>query len=248
MKLIQTKFALLFTLSLLFTQIHAAETVHTQSVHFDKGTSGTTIKGKIQGYESYNYTLSAKSGQTMKVKLSTKHGATYFNIYSPGKAPGDEAMFIGASNGTSYKGTLPADGRYIIQVFMMRSAARRNEVANYDLSIRITGSPKAVDHQSHDAKVPGTSYHATGNVECKLGDTSKGYDQCPFGVIRKGLDVAQVDVTPPGGFKRKLYFDHDRVTTDNNEKVKSRKDNGMWVIEVNDYEHYKIFDAVIVGG
>jgi hypothetical protein len=248
MKLIQTKFALLFTLSLLFTQIHAAETVHTQSVHFDKGTSGTTIKGKIQGYESYNYTLSAKAGQTMKVKLSTKHGATYFNIYAPGKAPGDEAMFIGASNGTSFKGELPADGRYIIQVFMMRSAARRNEVANYSLSVEITGGSKLPHYPSHDAKVPGTPYHATGDVECKLGDTSKGYDQCPFGVIRKGLGVAQVDVTPPGGLKRKLHFDHDRVTTGSDEKIKAHNENGMWIIEVNDYEHYKIFESVIVGG
>jgi hypothetical protein len=248
MKFMQTILTIVFIFSPLFAETHAVEAVKTQNVHFTKGSHGATIKGKIQGYESYNYTLSAKAGQTMQVALKTKHLATYFNIFAPGKAPGDEAMFIGATKGISYKGTLPDDGRYIIQVFMMRSAARRNEVAHYNLSISITGSPKAVVPQSHDAKVKGTSYHATGNVECKLGDTSKGFDQCPFGVIRKGQGVAQVEVTPPGGFKRKLYFDHDRVTTDNDGKIKAHKENDMWIIEVNDYEHYKIFDAVIVGG
>lgn len=247
MKFIQTRLTIVLIISLLLTEAYADETVKTQTVHFDKGSNGTTIKGKIQGYESYNYTLSAKAGQTMKVDLKTQHLATYFNIYAPGKAPGDEAMFIGTTGGLGYKGTLPDDGRYIIQVFMMRSAARRNEVANYNLSVVITGSSKAT-YQSHDSKVEGTPYHATGNVECKLGDASKGFDQCPFGVIRKGQGVAQVDVTPPGGFKRKLYFNHDRIKTDNNGKIKAHKENDMWIIEVNDYEYYKIFDAVIVGG
>mgnify|MGYP001551769334 FL=1 len=115
----------------------AKDVVHKAQVHFDKGTTGTTIKGKIKGYDTFNYTLGAKSGQYMRVSLETKHTATYFNIFEPGKGPGEAAMFIGSTQGKSYTGNLPADGTYTIQVYMMRSAARRNEISNYKLHIGI---------------------------------------------------------------------------------------------------------------
>jgi len=115
----------------------AKDEVHTKQVHFDKGTSGTTVSGSIQGYESYNYKIGANANQYMRVYLETKHKATYMNIYAPGKGPGEEAMFIGSTKGDSFTGALPAKGNYTIQVFMMRSAARRNETANYQLHIGI---------------------------------------------------------------------------------------------------------------
>lgn len=115
----------------------AKDVVHKAQVHFDKGTTGTTLKGKIKGYDTFNYTLGAKAGQYMRVSLETKHTATYFNIFEPGKGPGDGAMFIGSTRGNAYTGDLPADGTYTIQVYMMRSAARRNETANYQLHIGI---------------------------------------------------------------------------------------------------------------
>ena len=121
----------------LFVPALARDVVHNAQVHFDKGTTGTTIKGKIKGYETYNYKLGAKAGQYMRVSLETKHTATYFNIYEPGKGPGDAAMFIGTIKGHMYTGNLPANGTYTIQVFMMRSAARRDEVSHYQLHVGI---------------------------------------------------------------------------------------------------------------
>ena len=115
----------------------AKDVVHKAQVHFDKGTTGTTLKGKIKGYDTFNYTLGAKAGQYMRVSLETKHTATYFNIFEPGKGPGDAAMYIGSTQGNAYTGNLPADGTYTIQVYMMRSAARRNETANYQIHIGI---------------------------------------------------------------------------------------------------------------
>ncbi len=122
---------------LLYLPAMAKDVVHTKQVHFEKGTSGTTIEGKIQGYESYNYKIGANADQYMRVYLETKHTATYMNIYTPGKGPGDQAMFIGSTKGNSFTGILPEKGTYTIQVFMMRSAARRNETAKYQLHIGI---------------------------------------------------------------------------------------------------------------
>ena len=130
-------FAAAIGIALLSIPSIAKDVVHNKQVHFDKGTSGTTMKAKIKGYETYNYKLGAKSGQYMRVSLETKHTSTYFNIFEPGKGPGDQAMFIGSTQGNAYTGNLPKDGTYTIQVYMMRNAARRNEVANYQLHVGI---------------------------------------------------------------------------------------------------------------
>ena len=106
-------------------------------VKFSPGTTGTTIKDSLKGYLTVNYKLRARAGQSMVVVLKSDNGSTYFNIFAPGKGPGDEALFIGAMRGYRFEGPLPADGEYTIQVFLMRNAARRNETAHYALEIRI---------------------------------------------------------------------------------------------------------------
>jgi hypothetical protein len=72
----------------------------------------------------------------MNVSMATKHGATYFNILAPGQT--EVALFNGSTNQNQYEGVLPQSGDYKIRVYMMRSAARRNEVAHYRLELSIT--------------------------------------------------------------------------------------------------------------
>ena len=45
-----------------------------------------------------------------------------------------------------------------------------------------------------------------------------------------------------------LTFKGSKVTTDPGEKVKAVKKGYDWEIEVNDYEHYTVPEAVIYGG
>ncbi len=123
----------------LFSASVFAQDARDEQVRFEPGSSGTTIKETITGYESVNYKLRAKAGQSMSVILDTSNGSNYFNIFEPGKAPGDEAMFIGSMHDGRYDGILPASGEYTLQVFLMRNAARRNENAQYTLTIRIDG-------------------------------------------------------------------------------------------------------------
>jgi hypothetical protein len=63
-------------------------------------------------------------------------------------------MFIGSSSDNQYEGTLPESGDYKIRVYMMRSAARRNEIANYRLEIIITGE-SAARYEIPDAAIRG---------------------------------------------------------------------------------------------
>lgn len=118
----------------------ARDEIRTEQVHFKPGASSATIKGKIKGYEAVDYVLEASKGQQMNVSMATKNGATYFNILAPGE--NEVAMFIGSTSGNQFEGTLPKSGAYKIRVYMMRSAARRDEVANYRLEMIVTGAAK----------------------------------------------------------------------------------------------------------
>ena len=134
-------FAMVTGLALLSMPVFA-EDARDERVQFAPGTSGATIKETITGYQTVNYQLNAKAGQSMIVVLNTDNPSNYFNVLAAAKAPGDGAIFTGAMQGGRYAGTLPEDGEYTVQVFLMRNAARRNEKANYTLEIEIKGAAR----------------------------------------------------------------------------------------------------------
>ena len=128
---------IIFSVSLL-----SRDEVKEETVRFEKGRSSALLKGSIQGYAVANYYLNARKGQEMKVTLDTRHGATYFNVLTKGSP---SAFFIGSIKGKSYTGKLPEDGDYTIQVYMMRSAARRRMSASTRWSRRSSTRPARTD-------------------------------------------------------------------------------------------------------
>jgi len=125
------------SLLLASASVYATDDIRTERVSFKKGASSAVVESTIKGYEIADYLLGARAGQHMKVSLATKHGATYFNILAPGE--NEVAMFNGSISENQFEGMLPASGDYRIRVYMMRSAARRNEAANYRLEMIIDG-------------------------------------------------------------------------------------------------------------
>ena len=229
----------------------AATPIETRPIQFAKGASSATVQGTIRGDQTIDYKLRARAGQTMSVKLVTSNGANYFNLLPPGSA--DVAIFVGSTSGNEWSGALPSDGEYTVRVYLMRSAARRNESASYTLTVGVTGSaaaavPSALGKApAGDAKVKGTPYHATGPLPCAMGNAAMGSTPCEFGVIRGTPGNAEVHIKPAGGLQRVLSFRGNTVTSAN-DKVKASKSDDLWTIEINDYEHYQIPEAVISGG
>ena len=162
--------------------------IETRPIQFAKGASSATVQGTIKGDQTIDYKLRARAGQTMSVKLDTRHTANYFNVLPPGS--NDVAIFVGSSGGNEWSGALPADGEYTVRVYLMRSAARRNESASYTLTVAVTGSAGAASTPAlgaarpGDAKVAGTLYHATGPLPCAMGNAPMGSTPCEFGVVR----------------------------------------------------------------
>ena len=66
--------------------------------------------------------------------MRTSSTAAYFNVTRQGS---DTAMFVGSTSGDTFTGVLPANGDYVVRVYLMRSAARRGEHANYTLNVGI---------------------------------------------------------------------------------------------------------------
>ncbi|WBU57168.1 SH3 domain-containing protein [Paracoccus sediminicola] len=107
---------------------------------FPVGETGTRIEGSIAGREVADFALTARKGQTLSVRMETDNPTSYFNIFAPGATPGeDEAIFIGSTAGLEATLTMPAEGSYLIRAYLMPSAGRRGETANYTLAVSVDG-------------------------------------------------------------------------------------------------------------
>lgn len=225
----------------------AQSNIRTQRVQFKPGTTSSTTQGSIKGYQIVDYVLNARQGQYINVSMATKHSGTYFNILEPGET--DVAIFNGSTSGNQYEGTLSKNGDYKIRVYMMRSAARRNEVANYRLEMIVSTSGNT--SSGDDATVPGTDYNATGNIPCSMGGGQPTVS-CSFGVIRKGNGTGIVTVNKPDGRTRVIFFKNGNATGyDQSQadpgKFSVQKQDDLSIIRIGQ-ERYEIPDAVIFGG
>jgi hypothetical protein len=105
-------------------------------VEFSRGQSSTTIRGSIRGYDGINYRINVRGGQRLAVTMDSSNGSNYFNILGP---DGGEALFNGSISGNFADVIVPAGGDYVVQVYLMRNAARRNEQARFTLRVEVTG-------------------------------------------------------------------------------------------------------------
>ncbi|MUV15765.1 g-type lysozyme inhibitor [Noviluteimonas gilva] len=123
-------------LALFAATAYASDKVTSVPVHFAKGTSSASMKGSFSGYDSVEYALGAKSGQTLTVKIAGNSNAN-FNVFAPGDKPGAATAIGSGSVGADWSGPLPKSGDYTIQVFQMRASARRAEAVPYTISFEV---------------------------------------------------------------------------------------------------------------
>jgi Bacterial SH3 domain len=190
-------FRLLAAAGMLAATASGAQDIRMEQVRFAPGTSGATLTGTLVGSESVGYMLDAEAGQTMTVALEASNGATYFNVYAPGTGPGDQAI---ANSGVTtpeinrFEQTLETTGRYTVSVYMMRSAARRNERSDYSLDVAVTGDrPEVVEGDFADGMAGGPDWWqvATGGGPLNLRETPSAggtlVGQAPDGAALRNL-------------------------------------------------------------
>jgi len=113
-----------------------AQAARSERVQFAKGKSSKVIKGVLRGSQSRSFLVNLRAGQTLTVTLESSKGAANFNVTAPGA---EQAMFIGSISGNTMTEVIPSSGDYKVDLFLMRSAARRGETANFTLTIGATG-------------------------------------------------------------------------------------------------------------
>lgn len=89
-----------------------------------------TAAGQLKGDQIADYAFVGTEGHTLSVTMTTANRSAHFNLTAPGS---DTAMFIGSIDGNRFSGKLPATGAYRLRVYLMRSAARRGDSADFRL-------------------------------------------------------------------------------------------------------------------
>ena len=221
--------------------------IRQEKVQFAKGASSAVIKGQLKGDAMVDYVVRAAAGQTLSVKLQKTNAQNYFNVMPPGST--GSAMFVGDS-GENYTGVLPADGDYIVRVYLMRPAARRGEISNYTLTVGASGKALAPIAASKDALVPGTSYHASAKIRCVPAFETTPRD-CDALVIRRGFDgTATIDI-PGSAEKRSILFVEGKPTASNAQAIDaltSERKGDVTIVKLGASERYEIPDALVTGG
>lgn len=124
------------TLLLISPQL-VAQDIQTRRVHFEPGSSSATIESSIAGRQTVDYVIGARQGQQLKLRMATQNPSAYFNLLAPGER--EVGFYNGSISGNQYEDKVAVSGDYRVRVYLMRSAARRNETAKYRLDISITG-------------------------------------------------------------------------------------------------------------
>ena len=122
-------------LFLAFAASSPAQTTRTETVA--EAAAGAIYEGELKADDSVDYVIAAAAGQTLSVDLSASNASLYLNILPQGS---EEALFIGSTSGNVADIPLPAAGNYVVRVYLMRNAARRDEAAKYALGIGLAGA------------------------------------------------------------------------------------------------------------
>ncbi len=227
--------------------------IEQRPVPFKTGESSATIQGQLKGDQTIDYTLRAAAGQLMVVKFKPSNPSATFNVLPPGS---EEAIFIGSTLGNHFSGELKTDGVHTVRVYLMRSAARRNESTNYTLEVAVSGGAKPVSAAPAANTVAAANkgparWDASGTVKCSAG--SDPFDKaCGFRVVRK-LSKKSADIwvgnAANGEADHRFLHDENQVfTSDDRSKLAwQRKDDDGWV-SVDGKEFYFLPDALIHGG
>lgn len=216
-------------------------------VDFPRDKDAVTLEGRVRGREFIDYRFRAAAGRTLTAKLKTSHSVNYFNILPPGSS--DVALYRGHTSGDHFEGIMPTDGEYTVRVYLMRSAARRNESSRYTLDLALTGTALPPLAGEQDARLPGTPYHASSTIGCTL-PYEPETKTCEAFVIRRGFDgTATLEIRGAKSYLRRILFiGGDPVAADSAQPLRFSREGDRIRVEFHDHERVEVPEALITGG
>lgn len=204
------------------------------------------IKAQLKGRQYVDYVLTVAAGQTLTVAMKASNRQNYFNVNPPGS---EAAMFIGSTSGMRFQRVAPMDGDYVVRVYLMRAAARRNESSRYSLDMAVTGKALLPTPAAKDALVPGTTFHASAQIPCTLASGGPAR-RCDAYAMRRGFGGnATLEVLVDYGVRRHVLFVNGKaVSSDAPDAMKASRHGDVTEIEFDQGDKLSVPDAFIAGG
>eukprot|EP01136_Pigoraptor_vietnamica_P032131 Opistho-1_new@93610 len=104
--------------------IHGGAQAQERSERLTLDSAVTTVRGQIKGRDSVQYSFTAKPHQQLSISLATGNPSNYFNVEREDLT---EAVCQGALTGNLCSVRSDTAAHYVVDVFLMRNAARRGE-------------------------------------------------------------------------------------------------------------------------
>jgi hypothetical protein len=143
-----------------FGQANAQD--RTERISFADGRSARTVRDVITGYEGIDYLVGVSAGQRLAATLRTDNPSSYLNTKARGSS---EALFDGSVGGNLGDVIAPSSGDYVVEVYLMRNAARRGESAAFSLTVEVTGgAPRQRQPDFADGLSGGPDFWEVANV------------------------------------------------------------------------------------
>lgn len=145
-----------------FAPSQAGAQDRSERISFAPGRSSRTVRDTIVGYEGMDYLVNVRAGQRLAATLRTDNPSSYLNIKARGSS---EALFNGSIDGNIGDVIVPSGGDYVVEVYLMRNAARRGESARFSLTVEVTGGdPGSVQPDFADGLSGGPDFWQVANV------------------------------------------------------------------------------------
>jgi hypothetical protein len=215
-------------------------------VHLESDGTPVMLDDRIVGVEFVDYLIEAIAGQTLSIEFEANNRFAFFNLIPPAT---HIAIFSGAMalNPNQWSGVLHDSGVYTMRVFLMRNAARRNEVAEYHVEFELRAPqrrPLGGQVLTKDA-----DFDAAGTVQCSM-DADTLESRCGFGVYR-GASSVTVYVEKPGEMPERadrilIYRDSSWIVP-RTEFVDAVRRDDNWKLGLDRREWYLIPDALLAG-
>ena len=214
------------------------------------GTGAVVRRGQIRGDGFADHIVQGRAGQRLSVSLKGSHPQSYFNLTPPGS---NWALFVGSTSGQQTERVLPVDGLYVVRVYLMRAAARRQAESRYALSLELSGEPLQPRGPAQDARIAGTPFHAQATVVCRQASAAGQTGACSASVIRyqrPGSATVELHWSEAGvpRVRRLLFVDGRAVDSDAVDMPRMQGTGDPYRIDLGTEEHYEIPHALVSGG
>ena len=97
-----------------------------------------TLTGDLRGYDLKRYSFQGKAKRTLNLQVTSARGNwLMISVFAASASQGNDLFNNSIDNALVWKGTLPDDGEYVLQLGIQRAEARRGGLVPYSAKLQL---------------------------------------------------------------------------------------------------------------